>query len=216
MSAETATRTAPWWEQFKVDLPAGKHGQVEIRPIVVTEEDARFSNLRAMLHGRGRIVAGTYTGLYRNGGLWMSDTPDEIQDHLPAIYEARSRAKRGDVTAIVNGLGLGMVVKALLGIEGVRHVDVVEIDQDVADLVGPHYAGERCTIHVGDAHDIRWPTGKTWTMAWHDIWQGITTDNAESMTRLKRRYGRRVEWQACWAQAEIDQMKRADRAWSRW
>lgn len=203
-------QVAHWHDRYKVDLPAGKHGEVEIRPIVIDESLAKFSNMRAVFQGgRGRVEVGTYTGLYRNGGLWMSDTPDEINDHLPMIW----RAGRVGGRVLVNGLGLGMVVKALLAMENVEHVDVVEIDPDVVALVGPAYVGDRCTVHLADAHEIQWPKGTRWSAAWHDIWQDISTDNAESMTRLKRKYGRRVDWQACWAQPEITRLKREERGW---
>lgn len=213
MSAETATRTY-WWDQYKVDLPAGVSGSVEIRPIVVTEEDATLGSLRAMFQGgRGRIQAGTVTGIYRNGSLWMSDTPDEIRDQMDAVRAARRIGGR----VLVNGLGLGMFVKAVLAMDNVEHVDVVEIDPDVVALVGPTYAGPRCTIHTADALTIKWPVGAQWSVAWHDIWATLCEDNLEEVARLKRRYGRRVQWQEAWGEhllrAERVRERRAGYGW---
>ena len=190
-----------WWEKYKVNLPEGKVNDVEIRPIEIDQQTADFSMLRAMLNGgRGSIVAGTYTGLYRNGELWMSDTPDEIGDHLGAIHEAEARGGR----VLVNGLGLGMVVKALLAMPNVTHVDVVEIDPDVIALVGPAYASDRCTIHLADAHEIEWPSDTRWTVAWHDIWPDISISNEASMDMLEGKYDELVDWQECWGRADMD------------
>ena len=71
-----------WRDAMHVDWPTGQHGDAELRTITITEEDARFSSMRAALKGRGRVAPGDYTGLYIKGHLWMSDTPDEQRDHI--------------------------------------------------------------------------------------------------------------------------------------
>lgn len=196
-----AVQSPPWWVAAKVDLPEGKSGDVEVRTFEVAPTG--IEQMRLAWSGRG-IEPGTYTGLYRRGSLWMSDTPAEIRDCMSVFSEMRARGGR----VLMNGLGLGMTVKYALSLPNVEHVDVVEIDPDVAALVGPTYAGDRCTVHLGDAYAMKWPAGTRWSIAWHDVWPNICGDNAEGIARLKRMYGRRVDWQAAWCEYEV---RRANR-----
>lgn len=207
----TTTHFVDWQSAMRVTVPEGRSGTAEIRRFEVGGSDSAFS----FITGRGRgVPAGTYTGLYRRGALWMSDTPDEQRDHMPACRAAqRVNAER----VLVNGLGLGMVVAAFLAMESVRHVDVVDIDADVIALVGPHYeamavdAGKTITIHQGDAYTVRWAAGVTWDVAWHDIWKDLCTDNLSEMTALHRRYGRRVQWQGSWGRELLERHRRFER-----
>ena len=167
----------------KVDIPEGMSGSVSIRRFEVSEEAARFEALRAIIGGSGRgVPAGWYTGLYRNGTLWMSDTPDEMRDHWEVCREIERRGGR----VLIMGLGIGMLVRFALSLPNVEHVDVVEIDPDVIALVGPTYEGDRCTVHLGDAYTYRFPAGSRWDVVWHDVWAHITSDNVPEMAPLKR------------------------------
>ena len=123
----------------------------------------------------------------------MSDTPDEKRDH----YEIVNRAK-GHV--LINGLGLGMVLAAVLKKQEVERVTVVEIDADVISLVGPHFHNDRLVIIQSDAFTYKPPKGEIYGAVWHDIWDSICDDNLSEMTKLKRRYGRRTIWQGCWCE----------------
>jgi len=94
---------------------------------------------------------------------------------------------------------------------GVTAVDVVELEPDVVDLVGRYYSTEsRVAFHVGDAYTHRFPPGTTCDVAWHDIWDNISSDN--DFATLHRRYGRRVRWQGSWCR---DEALEADRRWRR-
>ncbi len=177
-------------EKYKVDVPEGKSGEWKVEKFTVTENDMR--GISYALHGRP-VPAGTYTRLMRDGA-WdpmMSDTPAEILDHLDFIYEAKGRC-------LLNGLGLGVVLKALLAKPEVTQVDVVEIEQDVIKLVAPSYNDPRVHIYNADAYTIVWDKTDRWTVAWHDIWANLCSDNLEEMTRLHRKYGHKVEWQGSW------------------
>lgn len=183
-------------------LPDGTSGTVEVKRIHVSEDEARWSQLRSAINHRGSGVrAGTYVAVYRDGDLWMSDTPDEQRDHAPVIWECR---RQGADRAILNGLGIGMVLNALLHEPSICHIDVVEIDPDVIALVGPYYQqvaegnAKSLAIHEADAYTKAWATGTRWDIAWHDVWQDSCLDNLPEMTRLHRRYGRRVRWQESW------------------
>lgn len=175
-----------------------------------TVEPDNLENLRNAFHGGRDTPPGDYHKLEIDRVLWMSDTDAERRDHLAPLCEARDF---GDATAIVNGLGLGCIVGALLALD-VAHVDVVEADERVAQIIGGWYEKTypgRVTVHHADAYTIKWPVGKGWTLAWHDIWPTICSDNLSEMGRLHRRYGNRVVWQGSWAK-ELCRMQR-ERAW---
>jgi hypothetical protein len=183
-------------ELLSVELPPIDQDGVLVSTITITEDQARHSRVRAIFNGgRGVIDPGEYTALFVDDVLWMSDTPDEKYDH----YDPVAVAVRHGGRVLINGLGLGMVVGAMLKIPHVEHVDVVEHDKRIIDAIGPHYAGERCTIHHADAYTITWPVGSHWSVVWHDIWPSIGSDNLPEMGKLHRKYGRRADWQGSWA-----------------
>ena len=193
-------------------LPGGLSGDVEVKAMEVSEEDSSSTRLRAMLKGRGYVPAGTYTALYRRGGLWMSNTPDEIRDHWELLRNVstveREDRGRGARRVLVGGLGIGALLPALLEL-GVTHIDVVEIDPDVIAIVSPAVQalaerhGATIVIHEADVFEIKWPAGTRWDCAWFDVWQNLSGDNLPEMAKLARSYGRRVAWQGFWGKDEI-------------
>jgi hypothetical protein len=136
-------------------------------------------------------VGEKYTMVTRNGYLVMSDTPAEKDDH----WQAWRRAKG---SCLLNGLGIGMLLKNIMEKPEVTDITVVEISQDLIDIVGPHYKDPRVTIICADAFLYQPPKGKRYQMVWHDIWDGICADNLPEMARLHRKYGRRCDWQGSW------------------
>jgi hypothetical protein len=193
MSAQPRAR---WYEQYKVDVPEGEVEGLRVERFEVPE--GSFEAMRIALSGRIPPDPGVYTRLVTDRTLWMSDTPAEIADHLDAINRIGHLSCR---RVLIHGLGLGMVLKAALACKHVQHVDVVEADDRVIRLVGPHYwTDARVSIHRGDALTFRFPKGARWDVAWHDIWPEISSDNLESMATLNRRYGKRVGWQGAWCQ----------------
>jgi hypothetical protein len=192
--SDTITRIG-YHEAMTIELPEIDADGVRVSRFEIGPPDVRSLLDMMSQGGRGRTKPGTYTRLDVDGRLWMSDTDDEKRDHAEPFWEAQRRGGR----VLIHGLGLGMVVKAVLALPQVEHVDVVEIDPRVVKHVGPHYAGERCTIHLGDALTHQWPAGARWDVVWHDIWPTITGDNLPQMHRLHRRFGRRAGWQGSWA-----------------
>lgn len=178
----------------KVSIPEGQRGDWRVVRFDVSADEAAWASVRALRDGRGGIVPGTYTKLVCKGrGTVMSDTPDERRDHMPAYRKAKGHV-------LINGLGLGMVLGAILKKSEVESVTVVEISQDVIDLVWPHYACDRLKVVKSCAYAYDPPKGVRYGAVWHDIWDSICADNLPSMTRLKRKYGRRADWQGCWAE----------------
>ena len=183
----------------KVDIPEGRKGKWYVEKFEVKNDVTRaiFS-----MHNVGREVpVGTYTRLMRDGS-WdnpmMSDTPSEIYDFSEIIYKTQILGGR----VLINGLGLGCVLKGVLSFPNVERVDVVELEQDIIDLVAPSYDDSRVHIYHNDAYAINWDKLDKWTVAWHDIWNNICSDNLEGMGKLHRKYGRKVAWQGSWCKSE--------------
>jgi spermidine synthase len=174
------------------NVPEGESGPWRVERFEVAEMASQFGSM----FRTGRFVPpGTYTRLMRHGTVVMSDTPDEMRDHA-AIFS------KGYGRVLVNGLGIGCVIRGLLAKSEVEHIDVVELSSDVIALVGPTFENEpRVTIHHADAFAISWPAGTKWDCAWHDVWDDLCTDNLKgegSYEKLHRKYGRRVGWQGSW------------------
>lgn len=138
----------------------------------------------------------------------MSDTPSEINEHSEVIEEAS-----GDV--LITGLGLGVIVSALLAKPDVRTITVVEIDKDVIALTGPYYADEpRVTIINADAlkaAEMLEDEGQHFDYAWHDIWSYISEGNLSDDTRAEHgisyhtmfdAYAEIADTQSAWAYHE--------------
>jgi hypothetical protein len=213
-------------DRYKVDLPEGTSGDWSIEHFVVGKQDASWEGIRAAVTGvaRGVFREGSYTMLKRGQSTIMSDTPDEIRDHMGPVAEAERR--RGHV--LINGLGLGMVAAAILNAElhceecsGYPHrggctcepvadrpkrytvdkVTVIENSPDVIALVGPTLKeryGDRLEIIEADAFTYKPPKGIRYSVVWHDIWPDLCGDNLKPMGTLHRRYGRRCDWQGSW------------------
>lgn len=126
-----------------------------------------------------------------HGEVVMEDSPPEICRHLPILLAARG-------TVLVSGLGLGCVVRGLLCKPEVEHVDVVELDRQIINAIGPSFASNpRVTIHHGDAEEIEWPEDKRWDFAWHDVWsehETLAIVHARLMLRYKKLCGQQGAW----------------------
>lgn len=193
------------YNKYKVDVPVGISGDWQVERFTVTEEDAKWSSVRAIASGSGRAVpSGTYTRLMHKKAVVMSDTPDEIRDHLEAIYQAK-----GNV--LINGLGLGIVVQSVLNKEEVNSVTVIELSQDVIELVAQHYTDRfngRLEIIQADAFTWQPPKGIRYNAVWHDVWDNLCTDNLPEMHRLHRKYGRQCDWQGSWGREFLERYRR--------
>jgi hypothetical protein len=179
----------------KVNIPEGDSGRWSVRRFTVSADQAKFDAMRGMFRGGRFTPEGTYTRLTRGGYTIMSDTPDEMRDHREPVSRARGHV-------LINGLGIGMVLGAVLRKPEVETVTVVEISGDVLTLVAPHYASPKVTFVNEDAFAYSPPKGLRYGAVWHDIWDDICAGNLSAMTRLKRKYGRRADWQGCWSERQ--------------
>ena len=181
-----------------VSIPEGERGPWKIKKF--TARDNSIESLRLAFSGRV-CSPGTYTQLvHARRGVVMSDTTAEQRDHWEFVHKAKGRV-------LINGLGIGMCLRAVLAKEGVEHVTVVEIDRDVIDLVWPHYECPRASIVNASAFDYAPEKGVRFGSVWHDIWDDICEDNRPEMVRLHRKYGRFADWQGSWGRSTMDYHK---------
>lgn len=201
-----------WWEEYKVDVPEGRIGNWAIERFTIGEKDAEFANVKSLFSGGcTHYHPGTYTRLISKASPHcsplMSDTVDEILDHLSVIREAHGQV-------LINGLGLGVVLQAMLRKPEVEHVTVIEYSPDIIALVEPHYRkmfGDKFTIIQADAFTWEPPKGKRYDVVWHDIWGDYNTELLPQMTKLHRKYGKRCGWQGSWKREYLLYMKRRER-----
>lgn len=177
----------------KVRVPEAASGDWSVQHYEVGR-DVGLYNLRLIRDGMGeRIVPlGRYTRLVLDDvHTVMSDTPGEAHEHRPAL-----RMAKGHV--LLNGLGLGFLLDAILRKPEVEHVTVVEKSADVIKLCGGRFKRKPVEMVHADALEFKPPRGETYDMVWHDIWTISGPENLPEMTKLKRKYGQRAEWQGCW------------------
>jgi len=193
-------------------VPEGVSGEWVVRRFTVEENEG--GRLRALVnpHAMGRWTPpGTYTGLFHRGSVIMSDTVDECCDLLPII------GRHNAAHVLVGGLGLGVVLGALLQREGIKEIVVVEIEQDVINLVGPHYTalassrGVRLEIVHADLFEWSPKRGTRYDAVWLDIWPDICADHLAGMQKLLRRFRGRSPWVRAWCQVEMQSTLR--RGW---
>jgi hypothetical protein len=123
----------------------------------------------------------------------MEDSRPELARHLPIWKAARGRV-------LISGLGLGCVVRGLLTKPSVEHIDVVELDPWIIEVVGPEFAGDpRVSIHQGDALTFEWPADARWDFAWHDIVANAKEVHLQKLhTQLIMKFADRVKRQGAW------------------
>lgn len=190
----------------KVTIPEGQIGPWKIQRFEISNFEATLFSIKAM-HSplkRGRILPGTYTKLVHDRrGIVMSDTPDEMLDHVEFVRHATGHV-------MIAGLGIGMVLRAVLAKPDVTRVTVVEMDADVIKLVSPHYQNDRITIIHSSIFDFKVPKGTRYDAVWLDIWDTIGGDNLPEMTKLKRRFSRHTNWLGCWAERDCKLAKKRE------
>lgn len=178
-------------------VPDGESGPWKIDTFTVSKEEARFESARAIFSGNPimRVSPGTYKRLTCKGrGVVMSNTQMEVSTNYEAFRNSKGRV-------LINGLGLGMLLEAILSKPEVTYVRVIEKEQDVINLVAPHFASDpRVEIIHADAYEYIPAKGERFDYCWHDIWDEICYDNLGLMAKLGRRYGkRRSDGQGFWS-----------------
>jgi hypothetical protein len=180
----------------KVSIPEATCGSWRVERFKADE----IGSLLYAMKGRGMPAGEEYTRLMRGGTLVMSDTPAEMRDHYGAVINARG-------SCLINGLGIGMLLQAIIKKTEVTDITVVELSEEVIQMVAPHYLDPRVTIVHSDAMEYKPPIGKRYQMVWHDIWDNICSDNLPQMHKLHRKYGKRSDWQGSWCRSQCERQR---------
>jgi len=192
---------------MKVDmsfLPDGVSGCWKVETFEVPKED--ISQMISIFKtGRG-VPAGIYKRLKRDKTVVMSNTPDEISDFRHFTSKAKG-------SVLINGLGIGCVVKVLLDKPEITKITVIEKSEDVIKLVAPYFNDERLNIIHADAFEYKPSKGELFNFVWHDIWDYICADNLKEMSTLHRKYGKKTEWQDSWAKPQCQRAKCNERSY---
>lgn len=188
---------------INLNIKEGEKGNWKLSKFTVTEAEANMHRLRCLINNypERAISAGTYWRLTEGGCLYMTNTPAEIRDHVPFINKAC-----GNV--LIAGLGLGMVVQALLDQGNCEHITVVELSQDVIDLVGPSYNNSRVEIVCCDI--FKFKPQMHYDYAWFDIWPDICGNNFPQMKKLHRKFATHVSNRDSWCYKECRQRYKRD------
>lgn len=205
-------------------IPEGRVRGAVIEHRVITEDDSRLSLVRAVVTGRRDEYTspGTICVLTVDNVLMMSDSDMERRSNTPFI-----RAARGDV--LIGGLGMGMVVSALMRKPGVRSITVIERSRAVFKLIVPALnaalptgpplgTAPRLIVSIGDVftwsparlRSIRTKgapaPARTFDTIYMDIWPHRCPDNLLEMEVLHARYRRWLNpggWWGCWYGPEL-------------
>lgn len=202
------------WKRYQVAYPEDSLGPFSLKRFQIDKWD--FNRMRIIRdEGMDRDTGyGDFVKLteYRPGEpdpkdrtlIWMSDTRAEIMEHTPIFNKLFWTHFQQGKRILVNGLGLGLVVHGCL-IENngqyprsVAHVDVVEKNHDIIELIGKYLPEDKVTIHEANAYEKTWPRGTRWDLIWHDIWPYISDENLPGMRDLRRKYKGRAGWQGFW------------------
>jgi hypothetical protein len=212
--------------QMHTVFPDGaESGTVRVVHVTPSQEDEEVARTQAMFsftsRGRVGIRAGdTYTQIFINGRLWMSDTVDERRDHWGPKYHAKGHV-------LIGGLGMGLVALAAALKPEVKTVTIIEINPDVIAFVVPYLRAaleaegvDPDKLEVIEADVFKWkpPKGQMYQCLWFDIWEDLCVDNLKEIHTLNRRFARRTDpsgYRGCWVEGQLkyerDRKRREDR-----
>lgn len=166
--------------------PNKKFGNWRIEEFTVTENEAEFFNIRMRFQGKPDecIHAGQYLRLEQisTGNVVMSNTPMECNTNQVAYDFARG-------SVLVAGLGMGMILEAMLSKPEVTHIRVIEIDKDIIDYVGGFFKDDpRVEIIQDDILNYFPAKDEFYNYVWIDIWDDINIKNEPQIAELNERF----------------------------
>jgi predicted membrane-bound spermidine synthase len=196
-------------------------GTVKIEHYGISEKEAEFAQLRSAIHARPEeyVESGKYVRLYINGRLAMSDTDMEKRSNLDFVRNANGKM-------LVAGLGIGLIIIPALRKKEVESIEIIEKNEDVIHAVGMQLRSylmdqklnRKLSIIKDDVFKYKPEKGKKWDVIYFDIWNDICVDNLEGITKLKRKFARRLNranprcWMGAWQEDNLRYNKRT-RGW---
>lgn len=210
----------PSYEPMAKILQEGECGDAKIQHVSVSPTQARMSSIRSMFSGDSgdAVTSGTYAHLRVKGRLVMSDTRMERNTN----YEFLRHASLAGGDILVGGLGLGMILVPLAQMRNVLSITVIEKSSGVIELVESSLRSHlnqmnssevALRICQGDILEWKPPKGRKWDVIYFDIWPDICMDNLVGITKLKRKFGRRLNrdnlyaWMGAWMEKRLRYIK---------
>lgn len=192
-------------------------GVATISRIEISEDAARWENLRLLRDGgfMFRLKAGHYTRLHINNELMMSDTPMERLSNGDFVRNANGRV-------LIAGLGLGMIIKAILEQDNITEILVIEKYQDVIDLVAPKFNSSKLKIICADIDNFKLPKGDKYDTIYFDIWADISIENLEHIAKLHNKFKNSLNrnnpkrYMNSWMKEYLKQQRRKEARSSNW
>lgn len=179
-----------------VRVPPSKFGNWEVIKFTITEEEAKFYNMRNIINRRSllNVEQGEFVRLVKGGSeVVMSNTLMELETNQVAYENAT-----GNV--LIAGLGMGMILDAILSKPDVTKVRIIELDQDIIDNIGVLYKDHpKVEIVQGSIFDYTLQKDEYYNYIWFDIWTYITNDNIEEILELHSKFCRHCKWMSFWS-----------------
>lgn len=190
-------------------VPEGTSGSWRLERFVVPERLDGYVELRPWW---AQDEPGTYTRLVDGSETYMSDLYVELHTQAPAIVEARRCGGR----ILITGLGMGLIVEAILSDPQplIDEIVIIEYSADVISLVQPYLHGRfgsMVRIEQGDARTWQPDAGEHFSVGWHDIWADPWSETAAVESALMRSHFDEVcDWQGSWSTTFVHECKAAD------
>ena len=124
----------------------------------------------------------------------MTNVPSECSKLMTFVSMARG-------AVLINGLGMGLMLEALLAKKEVTEITVVEKSKDILKLISSAFKNEKRVKFVNkDAFKYVVPKGKKYHCVWNHIWDFDIPDNLIEMTRLYKKYKGKAVYIESWCQ----------------
>lgn len=195
---------AKWERLGDCTTPLGAKGDWVIRINKKDKVDDIFDFMSRARSPETYVPHGEYKVLAHKGRktVVMSNTPFEVRTNEEAYRDAKGHV-------LINGLGMGMLLEALLHKPEVVSITVVEIDRHLIDLVAPYFNEKVVhlkrpfSLNVFHEDAFRFNPPVKFDYVWHDIWDGITPANLPEMAEINRKYGKFAHKQGTWSRAYL-------------
>jgi len=176
---------------------------IETQVIPAGEEITVVSSRQTLFSGKRGLIIRLDIPLVirklveRGKGVWMSDSPYEIEAHREVIHKCRGKV-------LIGGLGLGYITKLLDDKPDVESITVIEKEKDIVKLVWDKLKTKKAKVITQDLFTYLAEAknkGERFDWAYYDIWTSTGEDTLYTHTRPLRKLSRGVVSQGrilCW------------------
>lgn len=200
------------WQDLSTILQPKELNGFKLIHYKLDEERLKWARVRDLMN-RSYETRGQKPGVIvqligPNGNLMMSDAEMEKDTNREFIWSAN-----GDV--LIGGLGLGMILLQIQNKHEVDNVTVVELHQEVIDLVAAQLPlHNKVNIIQADIRDWYPVKGVLYDTIYFDIWDAVCGDSWREMSRLHRRFCKRLNrenpwcWMSSWRKFDFQRAAR--------